>query len=78
MYIFAVESALNPDALRSRIARMDDATLASFGRAAAYMCGPAANLGKPPRDAFLLELRAAREEWRRRFGPERAELAPTA
>lgn len=35
MYTFAGESALDPDALRSRLARMDDAALARFGRAAA-------------------------------------------
>jgi len=52
---------------------MDDAALAKFGRAAAYMCSPTANLGQPPRDAFLMELRAAREEWRRRFGGREAE-----
>lgn len=71
MYSFASDSPLDPDALRSRLAWMDDAALAKFDRAAAYMCSPAANLGKPPRGSFLIQLREAREEWRRRFGPAR-------
>jgi hypothetical protein len=56
------------ESLRQRFARMDDDALKRFGRAAAYMYTPAANLGKPPRDVFLLQLREARAEWQRRKG----------
>jgi hypothetical protein len=45
---------------------MDDKALARFAGAAAYMCSPEATLGKPPRARFLIQLREAREEWRRR------------
>jgi len=38
-----------------------------FGQAAAFMCSPRANMGKEPREAFLVQLREAREEWRRRL-----------
>jgi len=31
-----------------------------------YMCSPYANLGKPPLEAFAIQLRKARAEWRRR------------
>jgi hypothetical protein len=31
-----------------------------------YMCTPYANLGKPPLEAFAIQLREARAEWRRR------------
>ena len=31
-----------------------------------YMCTPEANLGNPPREVFLIQLREARTEWRRR------------
>jgi hypothetical protein len=49
---------------------MSDRALLEFGRAAAYMCTPYANLGQPPRKPFLLQLEAARAEWRRRHGQE--------
>ena len=45
---------------------MTDAELLAFGKAARHMCSPAANLGKPPREPFVIQLREAREEWRRR------------
>ena len=67
MYSFAGESALDLSALRSRLEAMDSAALVSFGQAAAYMCSPRANMGKAPREAFLVQLREAREEWRRRL-----------
>jgi hypothetical protein len=41
--------------------------LKRFGRSAVYMCSPKANTGKPPRDAFVIQLREARAEWRRRL-----------
>jgi hypothetical protein len=41
MYTFAGDSPFAIDALRARIARMDDKALARFGQAAAsYMCSP--------------------------------------
>lgn len=46
---------------------MTDEKLAQFGRDARYMCSPYANVGKPPREEFVIQLREAREEWRRRF-----------
>jgi hypothetical protein len=46
---------------------MDSAALVRFGQAAALMCSPQANMGKEPREAFLVQLREAREEWRRRL-----------
>jgi hypothetical protein len=36
MYTFAGESAIDLDALRGRLARMNDVALARFGRAAAW------------------------------------------
>jgi hypothetical protein len=78
MYPFASDAAIDLDALRARLARMEDRELVAFGRAAAYMCSPEANLGKPPRGSFLIQLREAREEWRRRFGAQRGERVPRA
>jgi hypothetical protein len=67
VYSFAGESALDLSALRSRLVAMDRVALVRFGQAAAFMCSPRANMGKEPREAFLVQLREAREEWRRRL-----------
>ena len=66
MYSFAGDSPLDLRALRSRLEAMDSPALVRFGQAAAYMCSPRANMGKEPREAFLVQLREARDEWRRR------------
>jgi len=71
VYSFAGESALDRHALRSRLEAMDSAALLRFGQAAAYMCSQQANMGKEPREAFLVQLREAREEWRRRLAASR-------
>lgn len=60
--------AIDLDELRARLRKMSDGNLTAFGKAARYMCSPMANLGKPPREAFLIQLREARVEWRRRQG----------
>jgi hypothetical protein len=46
---------------------MTDPQLVEFGKAARYMCSPEANIGKPPREEFAIQLAEAREEeWMRR------------
>jgi hypothetical protein len=45
------------EALRARLRRISDRELFRFGRAARYMCSPGANLGKEPRQAFVIQLR---------------------
>jgi hypothetical protein len=52
--------------LRRRLQKMTDNELREFGRAAAYMVSPKANLGKPPREAFVVQSAEARAEWARR------------
>ena len=64
VYTFADNSPFDVEALRSRLARMDDATLKRFGRSAAFMCSPSAHWGKRPHEVFVIQLREAREEWR--------------
>ena len=61
MHTFASDSALEIETLPTHLARMDDAALARSGRAAAYMCSPRANMGRPPLGTFLAQLREARE-----------------
>jgi hypothetical protein len=48
------------DALRTRLQKMSDEELREFGKAARYMVSPAANMGKPPLPAFVLQLKEAR------------------
>jgi hypothetical protein len=58
------------DQLRERYRKMDDAKLREMGEAARYMCTPGANLGKPPRQCFVDQLRIATEVWRERHPRE--------
>ena len=44
------------EALRLRLTKMTDAELQKFGAASKFMCSPKANLGKPPRDFFAIQL----------------------
>ena len=64
MYDLAGENELDLEALRMRLRGMSDRELVRFGKAARYMCSPEANLGKEPRQAFVIQLREAEKEWR--------------
>ena len=66
MYDLAGENDLNVEALRVRLRRMSDRELLRFGKSARYMCSPEANLGKEPRQAFVIQVKEAEEEWRLR------------
>ena len=66
MYDLAGEKGLDLEALRARLQRMSERELINFGRAARYMCSPAANHGKSPRQVFVIQLGEAVKEWRRR------------
>jgi hypothetical protein len=59
-------SELDIDQLRERLRNMSDDQLLKFGKSARYMCSPTANRGKPPDEAFVIQLKEARAEWRRR------------
>ena len=65
MYRFTQDD-IDLDELRERLSKMTDAELIAFGEAARRMCSRATNLGKPPREAFVIQLREARAEWKRR------------
>jgi hypothetical protein len=67
MYRFTSDT-VDLDDLRTRVRKMGDAELLRFGKAAKYMCSPQANLGKPPRRSFVVQLEEAEAEWRRRRG----------
>jgi hypothetical protein len=62
----SVEQPIDLEQLRQRLARMGDTELRRYGDASKFMCSPGANFGKPPREVFIVQLREARAEWRRR------------
>ena len=62
-----VPDQLDAEQLRMRLRRMTDPELLRFGQAARYMCSPYANMRKPPLEPFVIQLREARAEWRRRY-----------
>jgi hypothetical protein len=54
------------EAFRARLRKMTDEELIREGKAGRYMCSPTANLGKPPRRPFVIQLEEVKAEWRRR------------
>jgi len=62
----AIQDGFNLEELRARLRKMTDSELRRFGRAVRFMCSPNANLGKPPRECFVIQLEEARAEWKRR------------
>jgi hypothetical protein len=54
------------DELRGRLKKMSDTELLRFGQEARYMCSLEANPGHPPNETFVVQLREARAEWKRR------------
>ena len=57
---------------RETLRKMSDAELIREGKAARFMCSPAANFGKPPLDVYVVALKLCKEEWRRRHPKESA------
>jgi hypothetical protein len=51
---------------RERLHKLSDEELIREGKAARFMCSPATNFGKPPRDVYVIALRLCKEEYRRR------------
>jgi hypothetical protein len=67
VYSFAKDTdTVDLEQLRERLQKMTDAALLRFGQAAKFMCSPRANMGHPPRHAFVIQLEEARVEWKRR------------
>ncbi|MGB9468258.1 MAG: hypothetical protein WBQ59_02810 [Candidatus Acidiferrum sp.] len=60
-------SGFNLGNLRERLQRMSDEELTQFGKACRDMLTPQANLGRPPREVFVIQLQEARKGWRRRY-----------
>ncbi len=67
--MFDPSIGIDLDQLRERLKRFSDQELIRFGKASRYMCSPQAQPfgGKqPPDQVFVVQLKKAREEWRRR------------
>jgi hypothetical protein len=62
-----VADHVDVEALRSRLRKMTEVEPLRFGNDNHYVCSPYANLGKPPLEAFVIQLREARAEWRQNF-----------
>ena len=54
------------ESIRERLRSMNDAALERQIRAGEYMVSPRANMRKPPRETFVVQLREARAERERR------------
>ena len=65
LYKFTLNDAQSPEDLRKRLRKMNDAELLRFVEAAKFMCSPEPN-GGGPRESFVIQLREARAEWKRR------------
>jgi hypothetical protein len=67
----------NLEELRERLHKMPDEKVREFGEAARYMCSPTAMQGKPPLPVYVIQLKEATAEWRRRH-PKLVEERPLA
>jgi hypothetical protein len=52
--------------LRARLRAIPDSQLLQVGQAAKMLCSTETNLGEPSLEIYAVQLREAREEWRRR------------
>jgi len=60
------ESFPGLELLRERLRDMTDAELLAYGKSAHELCSPATSRGKPPKQAYVIQLEEVRAEWRRR------------
>jgi len=60
------EDDVDRESLRARLRKMNDQELLRYGRAAKSMSSPDAYFGRPPRQAFVIQLEEARAELERR------------
>jgi hypothetical protein len=58
------------EAIRARIRMMSDEELLTYGKAAKHLCEPESNFGGPASEVYVIQLREARAEWRRRHPKE--------
>ncbi len=66
----------NLENIRKHLQRLSDEELIQFGKACRDMLTRQANLGRPPREVFVIQLQEARKEWRRRHPKNAGRLRP--
>jgi hypothetical protein len=66
LYKFVPNNAQSLIDLRKRLRSMRDTDLQRFIRASEYMCSPGGNFSDDRRESFEIQLREAKEEWKRR------------
>jgi hypothetical protein len=64
----------NLENIRTHLRGLSDEELIQFGKACRDMLTPQANLGRPLREVFVIQLQEARTEWRRRHPPKQKQL----
>lgn len=64
------DAKIDLEALRARLRKKSEAELQRYIGAAECMSSPHSNLGKPPRQTFVIQLQEARAEWDRRKAQE--------
>jgi hypothetical protein len=76
VYAFANDGQCDLEGIRERLRSMSGDALLRYGRLAAFMASPNVTDTKP-RETFVMQLREARAEWRRRHPPNRSGAAAT-
>lgn len=54
----------NLENIRTHLQGLSDEELTRFGKACRDLLTPQANLGRPPREVFVVQLQEARKEWK--------------
>ena len=60
-----LDSAVDVDGIRARLRKLLDPELIEYGKSCAFLCSRKQNFGKPPLEAWTVQLDEARAEWRR-------------
>jgi hypothetical protein len=62
MYQFSTNDGPDSAEVRERLRKITDEQLLEFGKAANFMCSARANMNRPPRETFVIQLEEARSE----------------
>jgi|SRR5450432_2702317 hypothetical protein len=65
--IFQMVEKSDIEKLRQSLRKMSDPELLRFGMVSKYKCSLETNLDRRPQESFVMHLKEAREEWKRRY-----------
>ena len=60
------DAPIDREQIRARLRKMTKSQLKRYGKDLVFLCSPERNNGQIPREAFVIQLEEAREEWWRR------------